>query len=152
MWTDPRKAAHRACALAALSVLVAWLPTAAAQQAGAPNLPALPAPAPHPGSAAPAADALLERLRKMEERLDQVTRQNEELARENSMLAGQVQDLSRRIGVSPPQATMTGAFDGATSSGMAGADLPPGTLVVHFTINGRVGDSCRRPLCWQIRR
>ncbi len=120
MWTDPRGAARRACALAALSVLSTWLP-AAAQEAGAPNLPTPPAPAPNPGSTALPADALLERLRKVEERLDRVTKQNEDLARENRVLAGQVQQLSRRIGNSRPQATMTGGADGAKSSTMAGA-------------------------------
>jgi phosphate-selective porin OprO/OprP len=121
MWTDLRGAARRACALAALSVLAAWLPTAAAQESGAPNRPPLPSPAPNPGSMPLAADALLERLRKVEERLDQVTKQNEDLAQENSVLAGQVQELSRRIGNSRPQATMTGGADGARSSRMAGA-------------------------------
>ncbi len=79
MWTDPRGAARRACALAALGVLAAWLPAAPAQEAGASNPSPLPSPAPNSGSAAPAADALLERLRKMEERLDNVTKQSKEM-------------------------------------------------------------------------
>ena len=57
----------------------------------------------------------------MEERFDQVTRQNEQLAHANQMLAGQVQDLSRRIGGAGPRATVTGVPDGAASSGTTGA-------------------------------
>jgi phosphate-selective porin OprO and OprP len=111
-------AVHRMCAVAALCALAARLPTASAQESAAPNIAPLPSPAPNPATTTPPADALLERLRKMEERLDRVTKQNEQLARENQLLAGQVQDLSRRIG----------GADGITSSVIAGAGLPPGTL------------------------
>src|SRR5262249_53701303 len=87
MWTDPRGAARRGCAVAALSVLAAWLPTAPRRRPVLRTSRPLPSPAPHPRSAAPAADALLERLRNIEERLDRVTKQNQELAQENSRLA-----------------------------------------------------------------
>ncbi len=74
----------------------------------------------------------------MEERLDQLTKQNEVLARENRVPAGQVQELSRRIGNPRPQETMSGATNASRSSGIAEANtdrttstgpsaMPPGT-------------------------
>ena len=79
MWTHASGAARRVGALAALSLLAAWLPTASAQEAGAANLPPLPSGATNPGSTSAEAGAVLERLRRMEERLDGVTKQNEDL-------------------------------------------------------------------------
>ena len=90
-------------------------------QEGSPSVPpvdALPRAAVLPSDAH---QELLDRLLKMEQRLDQVTRQNEQLASANQMLAGQVQDLSRRIGGAGPRATVTGVPDGAASSGTTGA-------------------------------
>ncbi len=90
-------------------------------QEGSPPVPqasALPRAAVSPSDAH---QELLDRLLKMEQRLDQVTRRNEQLARANQMLAGQVQDLSHRIGGAGPRATVTGVPDGAASSGTTGA-------------------------------
>ena len=48
--------------------------------------------------------------------LDRVTKQNEDLTRENSRLAGDVQELSRRIGDSRLQATTSVGADGRRAS------------------------------------
>ena len=140
MWTHPSDEGVCDGGRPSAFALAAWLPAAPAQEAGAPNFPPLPSPVPGSAPATPAADALLERLRKMEERLDNVTTQskemrerldrvtgqNEDLTRENTRLAGQVQALSHWIGDSRPQATTNEGADGGRSSGMAGAG-PGGT-------------------------
>src|SRR5437588_5295484 len=72
-----------------------------------------------PRVAAPSSDAhqeLLDRLARIEQRLDQVTKQNEDLARANKTLAGQVHDLSSHITYPAQQGGMTGAMQGAGSS------------------------------------
>ena len=107
--------------IVALGWMIGDWPSGAMGQEGSPSVPqasALPRTAVSPSDAQ---QELRDHLRRMEERLDQVTRQNEQLARANQMLAGQVQDLSCRIGGAGPRAPVTGVPDGAASSGTAGA-------------------------------
>jgi phosphate-selective porin OprO/OprP len=105
-------------------LVVGWMllgrPAGSLGQEGSPP-PPLSEP---PRSTTPATDAqqeLLDRLRRMEQRLDQVTTQNADLARENQSLAAQVQDLSRRMADPGVQGGLTGGVNGSTSSGMTGA-------------------------------
>ena len=105
--------------IVALGWMIGDWPSAMGQE-GSPSVPqadALPRAAVSPSDAQ---QELLDRLLKMEERLDQVTRQNEQLAREPDARR-EVQDLSRRIGGAGPRATVTGVPDGAASSGTTGA-------------------------------
>src|SRR5437870_4491149 len=98
-----------------------WPASAFAQQAA----PSLPPATKSPQAVAPSSDCykeLLDRLGKMEQRVDRVPKQNAELAHENETLAGQVQDLSHRMGNPDRQGGMTGAMPGAPSSGVT----PPG--------------------------
>jgi phosphate-selective porin OprO and OprP len=130
MRTDSVGAARLAYALAAFCALATGRPSASAQEADAPTSP--PA-APNPVPAAPPDGALLERLRKMEEQLDQVTRQNErlrkmeerveqvsrrneQLTRENQRLDRQYQELLREVRAPAPAPTST-ADAGATAGG-----------------------------------
>src|SRR5438105_2613292 len=86
------------------SLLAAW-PAVALGQDVAPSPPSTTTPTPVPPSLS---QELLERLGKMEERLDQVTKQNEALWRENQMRAEQV--------VAPPSRSTGGQLDSTGDS------------------------------------
>jgi phosphate-selective porin OprO/OprP len=95
-------------------VLLGWLFTAWPAVAGQDAAP-LPPSTPVPPTLS---QELLERLGKMEERLDQVTKQNEALWRENQLLGEQV--------VAPPSRGMGGQLDSTGDASDRGAVAPGG--------------------------
>src|SRR6266852_3788737 len=103
-------------------MLAAW-PAVASGQEEAP-LPPLTVPlrVVPPSSASGASQELLERLGKMEERLDRVTKQNEDLWRENKVLAEKVGLFGTAptgVTAAPPGDAGTGLFS-PTDSGVSG--------------------------------
>src|SRR5439155_13118705 len=95
-----------------LSWMFAYRPADALGQQGPPSVPPITDP---PRAVAPSSDAyleLLDRLGKMEQRLDWVTKQNEDLARANKTLAEKGRDLSREITNPGRQGGMTGDIAG----------------------------------------
>ena len=116
--------------LVILGGMLAGWPAGALGQEGSAAVPPTTNPRPE---AAPSSDAyreLLDRLSKMEQRLDQVTKQNGDLSRENKGLAEQVHELSRQISIPGRQGEVTGArVDGAGVPGSAGAESMGGARV-----------------------
>src|SRR5260370_615632 len=104
-----------------LGWMLAYWPARAPGQQASPSLPPTTDP---PGAVAPPSDAyqeLLDRLGKMEQRLDRVTKQNEDLAHANKTVAEQLRDLSRQIAKPGRPAGMTGDIAGTASSGVTRA-------------------------------
>ena len=95
-----------------------WVAPAAAQDAAPPLLASPPAPI---SPAAVDGQELLERLGKMERRLDWLTRQNDDLLRQNKLLTANSEASSRDIGDPPWSGT---GPTGPSRSGPARAGLP----------------------------
>src|SRR5260370_26650901 len=101
-------------------MLAAW-PASAVAQEKSPSAPAITDPI---WAVSPSSDArqdLLDRLRTIEQRLDQLTKQNENLSRENKALEAQMHDLRRQTSSPSQQGGMTVAKSGTGSSGVTGA-------------------------------
>jgi phosphate-selective porin OprO and OprP len=95
--------------------LAAW-PAVALGQEGAPLPPTTPVREIPPSPCA--SQELLERLGKMEERLDWLTKQNEGLLRQNQMLAEKVGVPFRNISDPGPQGVITSAPSGTALTGV----------------------------------
>ena len=102
------------------SMLADW-PAGATGEEGSPPVP--PITDPPPRAVAPSSDAhqeLLDRLRKMEQRLDQVTKQNEELSREVRELRAVNRDQSQEF----PELRDATRSDVPRGGGTAGGSQP----------------------------
>jgi phosphate-selective porin OprO/OprP len=108
---------HWMCVVTLGWMVTAW-PAFAIGQQGSPWVPPITDPPRQVASSSDGHQDLLDRFRQMEQRLDRVTKQNEDLTHENKALAEQVHDLARRIGNPWLQGGMTGAMQGASSSGV----------------------------------
>ncbi len=127
-------------------MLIGWSAGAMGQQVE-PSLPPNTDPLQAIAPSANAHQELLDRLRKMEQRLDWVAKQNEGLLRENQVLAEKVGDPFHIFGSAGPQGVMNSALSGTASTGVA-APWDVGTGV--FSSAGSGTESAPRGMGGQL--
>ena len=118
---------RRLCVALLVSMFAHW-PLGARAQDGIPSIPPLPEAPPGDAPAAGATNQeLLERLLKMEDRLNQVTKQNEQLSREVQELRRVNRDRNAEVDA-PGDATRPDAGQGGGSARRGGpSGMPPAT-------------------------